>query len=173
MKSFCGSGLYCSTSIGPSVSVTCSRAAAMLAGSRTSAVKPLACTPSCSSSAASASRRPWCREIEPDGEAFLAEAAGHGSAEALSCSDDRESRHTGPNGLGAEYSGSRRVDRRELPAGAVDLASRGCRGPWWGCPWPPGGARTRARRRGSLAVHFEPGVGFSGIRLTCTQPQSP
>ena len=34
--------------------------------------------------------------------------------------------------------------------------------------------RTNSRSsRGSDAVHFDPGVGFSGIRLTCTQPQSP
>ena len=34
--------------------------------------------------------------------------------------------------------------------------------------------RTNSRSsRGSDAVHFEPGVGLSGIRLTCTQPQSP
>src|SRR5680860_388826 len=65
MKSFCGSGLYCSTSIGPRVSVTCSRALAMDAGSRTSAAKPLACTPSLASSSASASSRPWWREMRP------------------------------------------------------------------------------------------------------------
>ena len=34
--------------------------------------------------------------------------------------------------------------------------------------------RTNSRSSaGSDAVHFEPGVGLSGIRLTCTQPQSP
>ena len=34
--------------------------------------------------------------------------------------------------------------------------------------------RTNSRSSaGSEAVHFEPGVGLSGIRLTCTQPQSP
>ena len=51
--------------------------------------------------------------------------------------------------------------------------ARECHGPWWRCPWPRGGGRTRARPSGRLAVHFEPGVGLSGIRLTCTQPQSP
>ena len=34
--------------------------------------------------------------------------------------------------------------------------------------------RTNSRSSsGSEAVHLEPGVGFSGIRFTCTQPQSP
>ncbi len=63
MKSFCGSGLYCSTSIGPRVSVACSSALEIDAGSRTSAVKPCAWTPSFPSSSASASRRPWLREM--------------------------------------------------------------------------------------------------------------
>ena len=37
---------------------------------------------------------------QADGVAFLAEAAGHGGAEALSGSDDRDGRHTGPNEAG-------------------------------------------------------------------------
>ena len=69
----------------------------------------------------------------------------------------------------------RPFSRRARRAGRRRRRSRcrGCRGRWSGCPWPRAGGRTRARRRGSLAVHFEPGVGLSGIRLTCTQPQSP
>ena len=39
---------------------------------------------------------------------------------------------------------------------------------------PASRRRTNSRSSaGSDAVHFEPGVGLSGIRLTCTQPQSP
>ena len=65
MKSFWGSGLYCSTSMGPSVSVTCSSARASDLGSRTSAAKPRACTPARPSSSASTSSRAWLRETRP------------------------------------------------------------------------------------------------------------
>src|SRR5665811_2076834 len=65
MKSFCGSGLYCSTSIGPSVSVTCSNARAIAPVSRTSAANPRAWTPSFARVAARASSRSWLREIRP------------------------------------------------------------------------------------------------------------
>ena len=45
---------------------------------------------------------------------------------------------------------------------------RGCRAPSRQRRAPPADVRTRARPRGRDAVHFEPGVGLSGIRLTCT-----
>ena len=61
----------------------------------------------------------------------------------------------------------------ELAAGTVDLAAAGV----------ADGRRDALRLEpadelalvgaGRDAVHFEPGVGLSGIRLTCTQPQSP
>ena len=64
---------------------------------------------------------------------------------------------------------------RPRPAGRRRRRSRGrgCRAPWWGCPSPRAGARTRARRPGRRRSTSSPGVGLSGIRLTCTQPQSP
>ena len=94
MKSFCGSGLYCRISIGPRVSVTCSRAFGnRTPGSRTSATKPAACTPSSASSAARASSRPWCREISPTAKPSLAEAARNGGAQSLACTDDCQCRH--------------------------------------------------------------------------------
>src|SRR5690606_32204234 len=40
-----------------------------------------------------------------------------------------------------------------------------------GTPWPRRVATNSASTSGSLAVHFEPGVGLSGIGLTCTQPR--
>ena len=69
---------------------------------------------------------------------------------------------------GAERSRSRRAGRRRRRS-----RGRGCRARWSGCPWPRAGGRTRARRRGRRRSTSSPGVGLSGIRLTCTQPQSP
>ena len=50
---------------------------------------------------------------------------------------------------------------------------RGCRGRWSGRPCASSRRTNSRSSAGSEAVHFEPGVGLSGIRLTCTQPQSP
>ena len=59
------------------------------------------------------------------------------------------------------------------PAGRRRRRSRcrGCRGSSWGSRVPRARRRTRARPPDREAVHFEPGVGFSGIGLTCTQPR--
>ncbi len=63
MYSLAGSGLYCSTSIGPSCSVAASSAARSESPSRTFAAKPCARYPDDRSSAASASSRSWLREM--------------------------------------------------------------------------------------------------------------
>ncbi|MDN5932176.1 MAG: hypothetical protein L0I24_14100 [Pseudonocardia sp.] len=93
MKSFCGSGLYCSTAMGPSSSVTRSSVAEIDAASRTSAVNPHAAMPSAASSSARESTRAWFARDQGDGEALGPEPARHGGPEAPSCSDDRDGGH--------------------------------------------------------------------------------
>ena len=66
-----------------------------------------------------------------------------------------------------------RLGTRSRPAGRRRRRSRGrgCRGPWSGCPCASSRRTNSRSSAGSDAVHFEPGVGLSGIRFTCTQPQ--
>ena len=96
------------------------------------------------------------RALDRDGPGVAAAARARPRADHGAAGAPRRHRRGGR----AARSGTtrpRRADRRRRRS-----RGPGCRAPWSGCPWPPAGARTRARRPGRRRSTSSPASGSAG-----------